>query len=77
VVVPELPARRTEDMGTSQLRKVETGFMVKIVSLEQRAEIVREDKEKFVVEGLFVALKEVGVDEVRLKAGLDWLARSV
>lgn len=51
--------------------------MVKIVSLEQRAEIVREDKEKFVVEGLFVALKEVGVDEVRLKAGLDWLARSV
>jgi hypothetical protein len=77
VVVPELPARRTEDMGTSQLRKVETGFMVKIVSLEQRAEIVREDKKKFVVEGLFVALKEVGVDEVRLKAGLDWLARSV
>lgn len=77
MVVPELPARRTEDMGTSQLRKVETGFMVKIVSLEQRAEIVREDKEKFVVEGLFVALKEVGVDEVRLKAGLDWLARSV
>jgi hypothetical protein len=77
VVVPELPARRTEDMGTSQLRKVETGFMVKIVSLEQRAEIVREDKEKFVVEGLFVALKEVGVDEVRMKAGLDWLARSV
>ena len=77
MVVPELPARRMEDMSTSQLRKVETGSMVKIVSLEQRAEIVREDKEDFVVEGLFVALKEVGVDEVRSKAGMDWLARSV
>ena len=77
MVVPELPARRMEDMSTSQLRKVETGSMVKIVSLEQRAEIVREDKEDFVAEGLFVALKEVGVDEVRSKAGLDWLARSV
>ena len=77
MVVPELPARRTEDIGTSQLRKVETGSMVKIVSLEQRAEIVREDKEEFVVEGLFVVSREVGVDEVRLKAGLDWLARSL
>lgn len=70
VVVPLSTALRTELIGTSQLRNVETGSNVKIVSLEQRDEMVLEDREEL-VEAMFVALKEVGVDAVRLKAGLD------
>jgi hypothetical protein len=36
-VVPAVLALTTWDMRTSQLRKVSTGFMVKTVSVEQRA----------------------------------------
>lgn len=62
-------------MITSQFRKVVTGFMLQIVSLEQRASTVPVPASRFVVELAQVVL-EVGVGDVMLKAGLCELARS-
>lgn len=62
-------------MMTSQFKKVATGFMLQIVSLEQRASSVPVPESLLVVELAKVVL-EVGVGEVRLKAGLCGEARS-
>jgi hypothetical protein len=66
---------RTEDIGTSQFRKVVAGSIVNIVSFEQRAETVRDERVWLGCKVTFVALADVGVEDVRLKTGLDSLAR--